>query len=133
MLIKLGGLDHSIRIWPIPSGGIETRRNCGSTGCLYNIIEDPEERVDLAEIEPETLKTMQEKLAEYQVTYFNPDRGQVWPGACETVLNTYEWFWGPFLPWLSYNNIRCLTTIKTMMTVCLIVALILWFHKNTDK
>ena len=81
-----------------PSGGIETRQNCGNTGCLYNIIEDPEERVDLAEIEPETLKTIQEKLAEYQATYFNPDQGQVWSGACETALNTYEGFWGPFLP-----------------------------------
>ena len=59
-----------------PSGGIETRQNCGSTGCLYNIIEDPGERVDLAEIEPETLKTMQEKLAEYQAT-FEARYGQV--------------------------------------------------------
>ena len=58
-----------------PSGGIETRQNCENAGCLYNIIEDPEERVDLAETEPdpEILKMIQEKLAEYQATYFNPD------------------------------------------------------------
>ena len=61
-------------------------------------MEDPEERVDLAESEPEVLKVMQERLTEYQAMFFNPDRGTTWPGACETALNTYGGFWGPFLP-----------------------------------
>ena len=41
---------------------------------------------------------MQEKLAKYQATYFSPDRGNVWPGACTMAMNTYGGFWGPFLP-----------------------------------
>ena len=41
---------------------------------------------------------MKMKLKDYQGTHFNPDRGRVWPGACETALNKYGWFWGPVLP-----------------------------------
>ena len=35
-----------------PDGGIPTTQECGDTGCLYNIMEDPEERVDLAKTKP---------------------------------------------------------------------------------
>ena len=81
-----------------PAGGIKAVVNCGDTGCLYNIKKDPEERVNLAKVEPEILKMMQQKLAKYQATYFNPDRGHMWPGACTVAVDTYGGFWGPFLP-----------------------------------
>ena len=81
-----------------PAGGISTMEHCGDTGCLYNIMKDPEERDNLAEKEAETLKMMQAKLAKYQATYFNPDRGRAYPGACKTAVDTYGGFWGPFLP-----------------------------------
>ena len=81
-----------------PAGGINASEKCGDTGCLYNIMQDPEERVNLAAKEPDTLKMMQQKLAKYQATYFNPDHGKAWPGACTTATNTYGGFWGPFLP-----------------------------------
>ena len=77
--------------------GISVKEHCGDGGCLYNIKEDPEERVNLVTSMPDVLKEMQTKLAEYQATYFNPDRGGIWPGACETALNKYDGFWGPFL------------------------------------
>ena len=81
-----------------PSGGIYAFQDCDSIGRLYNIKDDPEERVNLAKSQPDILKDMQQKLAEYQATYFNPNRGKVWPNACTTALNTYGGFWGPFLP-----------------------------------
>ena len=81
-----------------PEGGVYTVQNCGDTGCLYNIMKDPEEHVNLAEKEPDILKLMQQKLAKYQATYFNPDRGEEWPAACTTATETYGGFWGPFLP-----------------------------------
>jgi arylsulfatase I/J len=81
-----------------PNGGIPGVQDCGYTGCLYNIMTDPEERENLAEKQPDILKQMQAKLAKYQATYFNPNRGMVWPGACEAAVNTYGGFWGPFLP-----------------------------------
>lgn len=77
--------------------GITHRQECG-TGCLYNIMEDPEERNDLAETEVKVLKDMQKKLADYQATYFNPNRGKESPEACAAALGKYEGFWGPFLP-----------------------------------
>jgi arylsulfatase I/J len=71
--------------------------DCGD-GCLFNIKDDPCEYENLAVKMPDMLKTMQKKLKQYQATYFNPDRGEIWPGACDTALNTYGGFWGPFLP-----------------------------------
>ena len=81
-----------------PAGGIKAIVDCGETGCLFNIMDDPEERVNLAEKEPDTLKVMQQKLAKYRASYFDPNRGKSWPGACSTAINTYGGFWGPFLP-----------------------------------
>ena len=80
-----------------PAGGIKTVEKCGD-GCLFNIMNDPEERVNLAGTMPEKLKEMQDKLAKYQATYFNPNRGSPWPGACQAALEKYDGFWGPFLP-----------------------------------
>ena len=80
-----------------PNGGISIVEHCGDGGCLYNIKEDPEERVNLAARMPDVLKEMQQKLAKYQATYFNPDRGKQPPAACEMVKNKYKGFWGPFI------------------------------------
>ena len=77
--------------------GIATMEDCES-GCIYNIKEDPLEQNNLAFTMPDVLKEMQMKLAKYQNTCFDPDRGNVWPGACKTALEKYGGFWGPFLP-----------------------------------
>lgn len=79
-------------------GGIPSVQDCGDKGCLYNIRENPEERHGLATKMPDILKSMQEKLAKYLATYFNPDRGIVSPEACDAAISKYNGFWGPFLP-----------------------------------
>ena len=84
--------------YPNMTNPAKTVLDCGDAGCLFNIVQDPEECVNLAQKEPVTLKMMQQKLAKYQATYFNPNRGNAGPGACTTALNTYRGFWGPFLP-----------------------------------
>ena len=66
-------------------------------GCLFNIKEDPYEYKNLAKEMPDVLAQMQKKLQKYQATYFNPDRGKSWPGACAIALQDYGGFWGPFL------------------------------------
>ena len=81
-----------------PKGGIAANEKCGDSGCLYNIMDDPEERKNLAEIEKETLERLQKKLADYQKSYFNPDRGTESPLACQAAMTKYGGFWGPFLP-----------------------------------
>ena len=80
-----------------PAGGIKTVEHCGDGGCLYNIKEDPEERENLATKMPDILKEMQQKLAKYQATYFDPNRGKVSPLACQTAMDKYKGFWGPFI------------------------------------
>ena len=80
-----------------PHGGIRTVEHCGDGGCLYNIKVDPEERINLASQMTDVLKTMQQKLAEYQATYFDPKRGTVPLVACQVVKDKYKGFWGPFI------------------------------------
>ena len=77
--------------------GIKATEHCDE-GCLYNIIDDPEERVNLASKMPDKLKEMQGKLEQSMKTYFNPDRGGVSPEACDVFMKKYGGFWGPFLP-----------------------------------
>ena len=101
--IITGGISFAVHTGPqypnkttVPDE-IHKKVNCGD-GCLYNIKQDPYEYNDLATKMPDMLKTMQKKLQDYQKTFFNPDRGKIWPGACETAINKYGGFWGPFLP-----------------------------------
>lgn len=58
---------------------------CGQSGCLHNIKEDPEERINLASEIQGVLKEMQDKLAEYQATYFDPNRGTQPLAACDAA------------------------------------------------
>ena len=97
--------DISVATWTGPHSPNTTTppgrfitEHCGNTGCLFNIKEDPTEHVNLASAMPDKLKEMQAKLAQYQATYFNPDRGHKWPEACNIAINKYGGFWGPFLP-----------------------------------
>ncbi len=73
-------------------------KECGS-GCLYNIKADPIEHHNLASKDEyrSILWSMQSKLSMYQSTYFNPDRGDICPEACEKAINNYHGYWGPFL------------------------------------
>ena len=77
--------------------GIDVTEHCGDTGCLYDIQQDPEERINLANSMPSVLANMQKGLEEYRKTHFAPERGDAWPGACRTALDKYGGFWGPFL------------------------------------
>ena len=82
--------------YPNGSHEVDAIEHCGD-GCLYDIKQDPLEHTNLATKLPDVLKTMQSKLAQYQTTHFNPDRGGEWPGACEAAVNNYGHYWGPFL------------------------------------
>ena len=86
-------------VYPNSSHRVDKTKDCGK-GCLYNIKDDPYEHEDLASNSQYSgvLHNMQEKLAKYQSTHFNPDRGEEWAGSCETAVNKYGGFWGPFLP-----------------------------------
>ena len=76
--------------------GIKNVEHCGDGGCLYNIKDDPEERVNLATKMPDVLKEMQQKLAKYQASYFNPKHGPGQLLASQAANDKYKGFWGPF-------------------------------------
>lgn len=89
----------------------KTTEHCGDSGCLYNIIEDPQERHNVASEQPEKLKEMQQKLAAAQKTFFNPTRGggeadkaaqQGMRTAITQMITVFTAvkngdFWGPFI------------------------------------
>jgi arylsulfatase I/J len=52
------------------------RRNC-KAGCLFDIVNDPSEKNDLAAKRPDILSKMTSKLSELNKGLFNPNRGEV--------------------------------------------------------
>ena len=100
--ILVGTIDQAGWTGPVypnitkPSG-INATEHCGETGCLYNIKDDPEERVNLASKMPDVIQKLQKSLAKYSASRFNPDRGKAWPGACSTAIKKYGGYWGPFI------------------------------------
>lgn len=67
--------------------------NC-SSGCLFDVVDDPQERVDLAQKLPQKTHELYEKLK--QAPFYDPDRGTPNPRACDYAKRTG--FWSPFLP-----------------------------------
>eukprot|EP01061_Rhynchopus_euleeides_P023725 TRINITY_DN3848_c0_g1_i6.p1 TRINITY_DN3848_c0_g1~~TRINITY_DN3848_c0_g1_i6.p1 ORF type:complete len:518 (+),score=221.64 TRINITY_DN3848_c0_g1_i6:80-1633(+) len=80
---KLVPVDH----WP---------QDC-SSGCLFNIKEDPNERYNLAVQQADKLQEMMAKLAELNKSYYNPDRGTGELVACYVARETYGGYYGPFV------------------------------------
>ena len=72
------------------------KQECGTsstTGCLFNIIEDPGEHNNLAASHPEIFNSMLANLSSIKV--FSPKRGKVAPAACECASRNGD-FWSPF-------------------------------------
>eukprot|EP01061_Rhynchopus_euleeides_P001455 TRINITY_DN1102_c3_g1_i2.p1 TRINITY_DN1102_c3_g1~~TRINITY_DN1102_c3_g1_i2.p1 ORF type:complete len:509 (+),score=200.48 TRINITY_DN1102_c3_g1_i2:67-1593(+) len=70
--------------------------NC-TLGCLYDIIEDPEERNELSEEQPDILREMMELLQEANKLIFRPDRGEQDPAACDAAQDLYDGRYGPWV------------------------------------
>jgi arylsulfatase I/J len=66
-------------------------------GCLYDIMDDPSEHVNLAQQKPALFNKMMKRVAEIQKNAYSPDRGEDDGGACKFALNKYDGFWGPFI------------------------------------
>ena len=75
--ILVGGLGWSS--WPGPqspdgAGNLNVYYNC-SPACLFDVLSDPSERVDLAAAAPKTVAAMLAHLAELNAGVFSPNRG----------------------------------------------------------
>ena len=63
--------------------------------CLCNPRADPGEHNDIALAQPELAQQILERMHKAQSGWFNPDRGDPHPRACEVAETTG--FWAPFL------------------------------------
>jgi hypothetical protein len=72
---------------------------CGTTGCLFDVVTDPREDSDLA-FEPgftPIREQMLQQLLEANRAIFNPDRGTEDPQACLQAVDRNGGVWGPFV------------------------------------
>jgi arylsulfatase I/J len=72
--------------------------DCGKTGCLFNIFDDPTEHknlVGMPQFQPIVLK-MQERLVELNKNLFTPNRGSFDPKSCDQAAKNGN-FWGPWI------------------------------------
>eukprot|EP00937_MAST-01D_sp_MAST-1D-sp2_P002290 g2290.t1 len=65
-------------------------------GCLFDVLQDPGEHVDLALTMPDKAAEIYNKMLAAERHWFDPDRGTADPRACARARETG--FWGPFLP-----------------------------------
>ena len=69
----------------------------GKTGCLFDVLADPGEHVDLAHSMPEKANEIYAKMVQAEKHWFNPDRGAPDdPRACKVAKDSG--YWQPFLP-----------------------------------
>eukprot|EP00039_Didymoeca_costata_P026999 m.17182 g.17182 ORF g.17182 m.17182 type:complete len:590 (+) comp5927_c0_seq2:58-1827(+) len=71
--------------------------DCGSKGCLFDIINDPSEYHDLADTMPDKLKEMQEIFARENATVFEAPKVPSNVSACEIYRANHKGFVGPYL------------------------------------
>jgi hypothetical protein len=70
--------------------------DCGSSGCLFDLIADPTEHVDVAAAHPQVAQAMLERLLELNSTAYDPDRGSDDGAACKAAV-ARGMVWGPFV------------------------------------
>jgi arylsulfatase B len=78
---------------------VNTIENCtvreGKIGCLFDVLEDPEERVDLAEVMPQKAEEIYLKMKRVEREWYDPDRGDPDERGCLVAERTG--YWQPFL------------------------------------
>lgn len=80
---------------------VNTPADCGlpsNATCLFNVLTDPTEHVNLASVQPGVVADMQARIAELQAGVFSPQRGAPGHGACGVAHTQWKGFVGPFLP-----------------------------------
>ena len=84
-------------VFPNSTGAGGGSKNCGATGCLYNVFADPTEHDEVSAEHPDIVAELQAIITAESRTLFNPDRGTDDGKACEKAFNEHGGFIGPFL------------------------------------
>lgn len=102
-LVNAGGpVAHAFWTGPLQPNGTatpEASEDCGTVDaprCLYNVLDDPTEHVNLAAAQPAILRQLAARIAELQRGVFDPDRGAPDPLACNYTATKWRGFVGPF-------------------------------------
>ena len=67
--------------------------------CLFNVLTDPTEHDNVADANPDIVKSMTARLAEIQKDIFAPDRGKPATDlACKASKDSWKGFVGYFTP-----------------------------------
>ncbi len=97
--LLLGTLGNNFWTGPVypnsstyPTGS----HDCGA-GCLFNVLEDPNEYSDVAQAHPDIVAALTQVATEAQATAYNPQRGTDDGEACQKAFNVHQGFWGPFV------------------------------------
>ena len=72
----------------------ETVLSC-EKGCLFDVVEDPNEHRDMSSIMPEKVAEILEKMEWAELEWFNPNRGEASEEGCDIAKETG--YWQPFL------------------------------------
>lgn len=67
-------------------------------GCLFNVLTDPNETMDLAATNPGKVKELRDRITALQATVYSPDRGGTDREMCLTGRSKWGGFLGPWLP-----------------------------------
>jgi arylsulfatase B len=73
-----------------------TPLDCGKGGCLFNVMDDPNELNDVASSHPALVAELKAVMAAYEATAYAPDRGTDDGTACRTAFGNWSGFMGPF-------------------------------------
>ena len=117
------------------SSEVDTNMTVGIYGCLFNIKKTHMSTIILS---PRCQMCWRQckQVERVSKTLFDPDQGKAWKEACETALDKYGGFWGPFLILASYNccplyilllmNISCSYRLvkKFICSLCSIIHLL---------
>ncbi len=82
---------------PSPFGPPTLTKDC-EQGCLFDLVADETESVDLCATRPALCSEMVQSLAVQNTTYYEPFRGCFWiPQLCRTFAMQWNYTFGPFL------------------------------------
>jgi arylsulfatase I/J len=93
---SIGDASFQGPLWPNETATPDVKIDC-STGCLYNIFEDPHELHDISKANPTILKELKAEIARQSATVWSPWRGLDDGLACRVALANRSGFIGPFL------------------------------------
>ena len=102
--LLLGGVGPAFWTGPVYPNASSQRDtpppplDCGSAGCLFNVLTDPHETQDVAAAHPGTVAELRQLIAQAQAGVYSPHRGDPDPERfCSQVIENGG-FVGPFLP-----------------------------------